>query len=134
MAQATQGDRITLQLQQVPSARASLNGGPASSISDWETLLIRSALQHRLRTPFFPKDTQCSLCSQVFDCSCDAQETATAGTTRWPMSSTKQSMERASTHREKKQASSNTAETPTDSRTQPRPPRRRVDHPRKTRP
>ena len=61
MERATQGDRIFLELHQVPGAGAWLVGGANSPLFDWDAELTRTAMQHRLRILCF-QDTQCPLC------------------------------------------------------------------------
>ena len=66
MDQTTQGDQVSLELHQVPSAGVWKVEEPNSPLFDWDADLVRVAL-HRLRIPFLDQDLQCSMCGQVLD-------------------------------------------------------------------
>ena len=110
--QATQGDRISLELHQVPGREPGGWEVPTPhSLSGTRTLLDR----HFFRIPFLDQDTQCASCGQVLDGSAitpqsaHAQETGTADATRWPTSSTKLVRKQGSVLRERERERENRA-------------------------
>ena len=107
------------------SPRGSVACGRARvPLFDWDADLIRTGLQHCLRIPLLPKTRSAPCAAKSLTASAAtqrfalAQETTTADTTWRPTSSNRPKM-RASTLSKRKQGSSSSAQTPTDSTSAP---------------